>query len=205
MIDNRLLRENSRRQLGDSLFGNTWLMMAVVCFVYSAVLSALSGTLIGVILVGGPLAYGLCRVFIGAVNGKKFDFNDILSGFTEAFGNSVVLSLLQALFITLWSMLFIVPGIIKSYSYAMAMYIQQDNPTKEAKACIDESRQMMDGYKWQLFCLDFSFIGWYFLGALCFGVGTLFVIPYHQMARANFYQELVNEKGVFLPTETEVE
>ena len=190
MIDNRLLRENSRRQLGDSLFGNTWLMMAVVCFVYSAVMSALSGTLIGVILVGGPLAYGLCRVFIGAVNGKKFDFNDILSGFTEAFGNSVVLSLLQALFIALWSMLLIVPGIIKSYSYAMAMYIQQDNPTKEAKACIDESRQMMDGYKWQLFCLDFSFIGWYLLGSLCFGVGIFLVVPYHQIARTNFYLAL---------------
>ena len=190
MVDNKLLRENSRRQLGGSLFGNAWLMMAVVCFVCSAVLSALSGTMVGVILVGGPLAYGLCRVFIGAVNGKKFDFNDIFSGFSEAFGHSVVLSLLQALFLTLWTMLFIVPGIVKSYSYAMAMYIQQDDPMKEAKACIDESRQMMDGHKWQLFCLDFSFIGWYFLGALCFGVGVFLVVPYHQIARTNFYLAL---------------
>ena len=190
MVENRLLRENSRRQLGNNIFGNTWLMMAVVCLVYSAVLSALSGTAVGVILLGGPLAYGLCRVFIGAVNGKKLDSRDALSGFTEAFGNSLVLSLLQGLFIALWSMLFVIPGIIKSYSYSMAMYIQQDMPNMEAKACIDESRRMMDGYKWQLFCLDFSFLGWYLLGSLCFGVGIFLVVPYHQMARTNFYLAL---------------
>ena len=51
----------------------------------------------------------------------------------------------------------------------------------------------MDGHKWQLFCLDLSFIGWYLLGALCFGIGTLFVEPYHQVARANFYAELTNQ------------
>ena len=190
MVENKLLRENSRRQLGNNVFGNTWLMMAVVCLVYSAVLSALSGTAVGVILLGGPLAYGLCRVFIGAVNGKKLDSRDALSGFTEAFGNSLVLSLLQGLFIALWSMLFVIPGIIKSYSYSMAMYIQQDMPNMEAKACIDESRRMMDGYKWQLFCLDFSFLGWYLLGSLCFGVGIFLVVPYHQMARTNFYLAL---------------
>ncbi len=190
MVDNKLLRQNSRIQLGDSLFGNTWMIMAVVCFVYSAALSVLSGTLVAVILVGGPLAYGMCRVFIGTVNGKKFDFNDMLSGFTEAFGNSLVLSLLQSIFIALWSMLFIVPGIVKTYSYAMAMYIQQDDPSKGARACIDESRNMMNGYKWQLFCLDFSFIGWYILGSMCLGFGVFFVVPYHQTARANFYLAL---------------
>ena len=76
----------------------------------------------------------------------------------------------------------------------MAMYIQQDYPEKEGKDCIDQSRLMMDGHKWQLFCLDCSFIGWYLLGALCLGVGIFFVLPYHQLARTNFYLALKAEK-----------
>ncbi len=190
MIENKLLRENARAQLGNQIFGNAWLMMLVVCLVYDAVIGALSATFVGLILVGGPLTYGLYRVMIGVVNGKKVDFNDMLTGFTEAFGNSLVLYLLQTIFIALWTLLFVVPGIVKSYSYAMAMYIQQDDPQKEARVCINESMQMMNGYKWQLFCLDFSFLGWYLLGALCLGVGVLFVAPYHQMARTNFYLAL---------------
>ena len=193
MIDNSTLRQNARMQLGESIFGNTWMMLAVLCFVYSAAVGALSGMLIGIIFIG-PLSYGMCRVFIGAVNGKKLDFNDALSGFTEALGNSLVLELLRTLFTALWSMLFVVPGIVKSYSYAMAMYIQQDDPDLDARDCIDTSREMMDGYKWKLFCLDCSFIGWYLLGALCFGIGVFFVMPYHETAKANFYLALKAER-----------
>jgi uncharacterized membrane protein len=72
----------------------------------------------------------------------------------------------------------------------MAMYIQQDNPEREARECLQESMIMMDGYKWQLFCLDLSFIGWYLLGSLCFGIGVFFVTPYHELARTNFYLAL---------------
>ena len=72
----------------------------------------------------------------------------------------------------------------------MAPYILQDDPTKEWKQCLDESQAMMKGNKWQLFCLDFSFIGWMLLGALCCGVGVLFVYPYQLAARANFYMAL---------------
>ena len=66
--------------------------------------------------------------------------------------------------------------------------------TMGANDCITQSREMMNGYKWKLFCLDFSFIGWYLLGALCLGVGTIFVVPYHQMARTNFYLALKSER-----------
>ena len=72
----------------------------------------------------------------------------------------------------------------------MAYFIQQEQPNKNWKYNINESRRLMNGKKWKLFCLDFSFIGWYFLGFLCFGIGILFVIPYHQMARTNFYLEV---------------
>ena len=59
---------------------------------------------------------------------------------------------------------------------------------------------MMKGYKWKLFCLDLSFIGWYFVGALCFGVGALFVYPYHYMARTNFYLDIKGGESEFADT-----
>jgi sugar phosphate permease len=92
--------------------------------------------------------------------------------------------------ISSWRMSFIIPGIIKSYSYAMSFYIKHDHPEYDWKQCIDESRRMMDGHKWQLFCLDFSFIGWNLLGFLCCGIGLLWVAPYEMASRANFYENL---------------
>mgnify|MGYP003305130217 CR=1 FL=1 len=194
MISNATLRQNARSQLGANIFGNTWIILGVVSFLYSAAIGALASTVVGVILLGGPLTYGLYRLLISTVNYKKVDLNDVASGVTEAFANSIVLYFLQTLFTMLWSLLFVIPGIVKSYSYAMAMYIQQDDPSKEGRECIEESRLMMDGHKWQLFCLDCSFIGWYLLGALCLGVGIFFVLPYHQLARTNFYLALKAEK-----------
>ena len=72
----------------------------------------------------------------------------------------------------------------------MSYYISLDRPDLSANDCITESRRMMDGNKWRLFCLDLSFIGWYIVGSLCFGVGILWVDAYHSMARANFYEDL---------------
>ena len=194
MIDNKILRENARAQLGNRIFDNAWLTMLAAWLLYEVVIGATSSTFVGALLLTGPLTYGLYRMMIGVVCGKKADWNDILTGFKEAFGNSLVLSLLHALFLVLWSLLLVVPGIIKSYSYSRAMYIQQDNPTMGANDCITQSREMMNGYKWKLFCLDFSFIGWYLLGVLCLGVGTIFVVPYHHMARTNFYLALKTER-----------
>ena len=107
---------------------------------------------------------------------------------------------MQAIFIFLWSLLFIIPGIVKSYSYAMCMYVKSDHPDYDWRACLDTSRQLMQGNKWRLFVLDLSFIGWYIVGAMVVGIGTLWVTPYHQATRAQFYEALVSqyESGVSL-------
>ena len=150
---------------------------------------------VGSLIVVGPLGYGLARVMTDRVRSKeRIELGDTFKGFTENFGGSLILGLLQSIFIALWSLLLVVPGIVKAYSYSMSYYIQQEDKSKDWKACLDESRQMMDGYKGRLFCLDLSFIGWYIVGALCFGVGTLFVAPYHRMARANFFMALSAER-----------
>ena len=78
-----------------------------------------------------------------------------------------------------------------TYSYSMAFYIQQDSENKDWNYCITESRRVMNGHKWDLFVLDLSFLGWYIVGMLCLGIGVLWVTPYHQMARAHFYETVI--------------
>ncbi len=90
----------------------------------------------------------------------------------------------------LWTGALAIPGAIKSYEYAFAFHIQCGDVDKEAIDCLTESQRLMNGRKWELFKLDVSFVGWYLLGGLCLGVGALFVIPYHEMARTNFYKSL---------------
>jgi uncharacterized membrane protein len=194
MVNNYILKRNARDQLGNNIFGRTWLMMLAVYIVYSAIVSAAAYVAVGLgaIVVGGPLLYGMCRISVKLVKGKSdIDVGELFCGFTEKFFESLLLGLMSGLFTYLWSLLFVVPGIIKSYSYSMAPYIMQDSIDKDWEECIDESKQLMDGHKWQAFCLDMSFLGWYLLGALAFGIGTFFVVPYHQTARANFYLALI--------------
>ena len=196
MVENYQLRYDARVRLGGDIFKSTWLNMLLVCAILPAA-SALSAAylVIGAValfLVTGALQYGVARVTVHCAYGYPWNVGQVFCGFNEGFVQTLLLNLIQSIFLFLWSMLLIVPGIIKSYSYAMAYYIQQEpsNIHKEPTETLTESRRMMDGYKFKLFCLDFSFIGWYILGALCFGIGVLFVRPYHQVARANFYLAL---------------
>lgn len=210
MVSNETLRRNARRQLGNGIFKKPWLNMLVACLIPSAISGLMSAFQVALLsfLVTGPLVYGLSRVCIRVVEGKKWSFDNLFDGFKEKFGQSVALGVLQSIFLFLWSILFLPVGIVKTYSYAMSYFISQDKTNDyTANECITKSRAMMDGHKWQLFCLDFSFIGWYILGALCFGVGVLFVQPYHQIARANFYEALkeggeYDEREVESSTET---
>ncbi len=94
---------------------------------------------------------------------------------------------LKGLFNFLWFLLFIIPGIIKAYSYRMVPYILADNPNIGAIRAIDLSRNIMRGNKWRMFVLDLSFLGWYFLGALCLGIGVFFVNPYAFATEAELY------------------
>jgi uncharacterized membrane protein len=110
---------------------------------------------------------------------------------TDNYVRSLVLHLLHSLYLLAWTLLFYIPGIVKHYSYSMAYYISLDMPHMSADDCITESRRLMDGHKAELFLLDLSFFGWYLLSFLTFGIGLLFVTPYHEMAKAVFYEELV--------------
>jgi uncharacterized membrane protein len=94
---------------------------------------------------------------------------------------------LTGVFIFLWSLLFIIPGIIKSYSYSQTLYLLAENPDMKVMDAIDASRRMMDGAKGKLFTLHLSFIGWFLLSVITFGVGFLWLIPYFSVSMAAFY------------------
>ena len=97
---------------------------------------------------------------------------------------------LKGLYIFLWSLLLIIPGIIAGYSYAMTEYILAEHPELTADEAITNSKAMMEGNRFRLFCLELSFIGWEILCAFTFGIGNLWLRPYKQAATAAFYREV---------------
>lgn len=144
---------------------------------------------IGQLIITGPVTVGLCVVFSSIARGEKTEFVSLFNGFKN-FVNTFLTGLLHTLFIALWSLLFCIPGIVKSYSYAMTFFIQKDHPEMSGTEAITASREMMQGHKWELFVLDLSFIGWYCLVGLTFGLLSFYVVPYHNATRAAYYEKL---------------
>lgn len=179
-----------------------WLLTTGVLVVGALILSAVSFTIIGSLLLIGAIEFGYCAYLITVTRNKDSDFGKLLSGFNR-FGDVCITGILKWLFTGLWSLLFVIPGIVKSYSYAMTMYIMQDHPELSGNDAITKSRQMMDGHKFDLFILDLSFIGWYLLGALTFGILIIFYVePYRQVTRTNFYEQLrMDYEGLTAPHE----
>jgi len=123
------------------------------------------------------------------IRGQQPKLETIFSGF-QKFGTTLLLNLLMTIFVLLWTLLLIIPGIIASFRYAMAWYILHDNPEIRAIDAIRQSKAMMQGYKGQLFLLYLSFIGWFILCILSFGIGFLWLLPYIQSSSSAFYENL---------------
>ncbi len=193
-VSNSELRARARAALGGGIFAKKWLMAIVVCLIYSAIVDLISSVTMGFgeLIVVGPLTVGMSVIFINLVRtSNDVEIEDMFIGVKNNFLDHFMLGFMQAIFVFLWSLLFIVPGIIKTYSYSMSYYIKNDHPEYTWKECIDESRRIMDGHKMELFLLDFSFIGWIIVGILTCGVGLFWVTPYMTAAHAAFYDELI--------------
>lgn len=103
---------------------------------------------------------------------------------------NVLVMFMKSLFVFLWSLLFLIPGIIKSYEYRFVAYIVAENPGIDYKTALAVSRDMTYGHKGAMFVLDLSFIGWFLLGGLLCGIGVLFVYPYYDATYAQLYLRL---------------
>ncbi len=148
----------------------------------------------GSILIIGPLDIGLVNSFNVLLSSGD---NRVASNeFRIGFGNwlhHIWGNLLKGIFIALWSCLLIVPGIIKSLSYAMTNYILVDHPELSANQAINLSKEMMAGHKYDLFYLYLGFAGWFFLSIFTLGLGVLWFYPYVQCAQASFYHDVKAE------------
>lgn len=150
----------------------------------------------GWIFTSGAMNYGVCNYFASQQRGDKPEFTEMFDGFSR-YGDTLIGALLSGIFIFLWSLLFVIPGIIKTYAYSMMYYVMKDFNLEGSEA-ITKSRELMDGYKWKLFVLNLSFIGWILLGAVTFGIGSIFLMPYMQATEAEFYAELLKEHNITL-------
>lgn len=154
--------------------------------------TAIIFSIIGFIIMG-PLTIGTACIGLNVARDKNVELGMLFNGFKD-FGRSLVLYLINSIFIALWTMLFIIPGIIKTFAYSMSYYILIDNPTMSANDARKKSIELMKGNKWRLFCLEFSFIGWVLLGILTLGILLFWVMPYMEVARAKFYLSLLPEE-----------
>lgn len=139
-----------------------------------------------------PLLYGFCISFLDLVRGKRNKIGFLFDGYRN-FVNIFFPMLLRVGYTFLWSLLFIVPGIIKSLSYAMTPFVMHDHPEMRYDEPINESMRLMQGKKMKLFMLYLSFIGWGILCLLTFGIGFIFLAPYVHASEAAFYEDLVAE------------
>ena len=181
------IKAKAREMLGGGIFQNAWLVALLICLIASLLTSLGSFVAIGSLILMGPLYVGLSGSFLKRARGGEMAVEDCFDGFKNDFAGNFLIGLMISIFTTLWSFLFIIPGIIKSLSYSMAFYIKNDHPEYDWRQCIDESKKMMNGHKMELFILQLSFIGWIFVGALACGIGTLWVAPYMEAARTQFY------------------
>ena len=136
----------------------------------------------------GPLTYGL-MVFFRRLREQTANIKDLFEGFNR-FGATFMLNLLTTVFVVLWTFLLIIPGIIAAIRYTMAYLIMTENPDMTALECITASKMMMEGHKMDFFSFALSFIGWFILGIVTFGLGFLYVIPYYTAAKVEFYENL---------------
>ncbi|MBO5233600.1 MAG: DUF975 family protein [Prevotella sp.] len=136
-----------------------------------------------------PLTWGYVVMWLDVVRKNEVNYGSLFDGFKDYLRIFLTL-LLTGIYTFLWMLLFIVPGIVKCYSYSMTSYILKDNPDMKYDAAINESMRMMQGNKMKLFLLDLSFIGWFLLCILTLGIGLLFLYSYVNAAHAHFYEDL---------------
>lgn len=189
LTPNSNLRAAARAALSGKWGAAVW--ATFICLLICTACSAVPFlNYITLLLVLPVLGFGITILFLNLMQyGETPKLDNLFDGFKQ-YGHTLGTMLLMWVYIILWSLLFYIPGIIKSYSYAMTPYILRDEPQLGADEVITRSMQMMRGHKMKLFLLDLSFIGWEILNILTLGIGSLWLIPYMQSSRAAFYLDL---------------
>lgn len=189
-------RSSELRAQAWSALSGKWGMAVVATLVYMVICGVISlipyVSSIAALLVSLPLAYGFTIMLLNVVRGSDVELNTLGEGFKD-YGRILGTMLLSSVYQFLWMLLLIIPGIIKGYSYALTPYLLKDHPELKFNAAIEESMRLMSGNKMRLFLLDLSFIGWFLLGLITFGIAFLWITPYWNTARAAFFEDLMSD------------
>lgn len=189
-----MFSKDFRARAREALRGK-WNNYALIAFVYALIVgvaSSLGTTGIGAVvplLISGPFLLSWAIISLRLVRGADSTVTNLFDGF-KSFVPSFLLYLVNSILTFLWSLLFVVPGIVKALSYSMSYYILAENPAMDQSDARKTSMAMMDGHKGRLFCLQLSFIGWYLLSGLTFGILLFWVQPYVQAATAAFFEDV---------------
>ncbi len=137
-------------------------------------------------LISGPMTLGYAMFAISIFRRRETSPAEVFYGF-ERFGKAFGLYIVRSIFIFLWTLLLIIPGIIAAFRYSMCFYILADNPNMGIMEALNESKRMMRGNKWKYFCLNLSFIGWGIVACFTAGIGFLWLTPYVEVSVIAFY------------------
>jgi len=186
--ENSVLMQEARKSLE-----NKW-GLAIGTFFILALISGLLSLIpfigsLGSLIITGPLYLGAAIFSLAIARDEEANTNQLFKGF-DNFGNALAAYLLMALFVFLWLLLLIIPGIIAAISYSMTFFIMADDPSISSMDAIDKSKKMMYGYKAKYFFLGFRFLGWILLSILTLGIGLLWVVPYMNISYAKFYEDI---------------
>lgn len=154
----------------------TWLFPLIAGIALFVVLLAIAFKL----FISNPLSVGKSRFFLDAFEKDHVEINRLSYGFKSNCISLVKVMFMRDLSILLWTFLLVIPGIVKSYAYRFVPYILAEKPNVTYDQALGLSENMTRGHKSDMFILDLSFLGWYLLGFLAFGLGTFFVHPYHE-------------------------
>lgn len=168
------------------------LIICAITTVASSIFGPYAGPVIATIIITPAFMLSQIRIFQNLAKGNAPKVSDAFGGFDD-FWSAFKVNFLVGLFTYLWTLLFIIPGIIKGFSYSMAMFILAENKGMGAREAINRSKAMMHGHKMDMFVLELSFIGWMLLGMVTFGIAYIWIIPYMSATYINFYNKI---KGV---------
>ena len=147
---------------------------------------------IGQIAISALFTFGIISFCLKLSRNEEVTYRELFSK-TSLCLFFILVTLLMGIFVTLWSFLLIIPGIIATYAYRMTYYVKLDNPNMGALEAISKSKEIMRGHKLDLFILQLSFLGWIILGAFTFGLLYLWLIPYMSITECNFYNSIINK------------
>ncbi len=213
MFDRISIKEKSKEQIrdkkGDLALASFFLFLIFIGIsIFAWILGKIASPLRNVIyLITPPLNLGVVIYYITlAKTGERVDFGVNFQGFNN-YLKSVGVNIMIFIFTFLWSLLLIIPGIIKGLSYSQSLYVLAENPNLGLMESIDISKKITKGYKMDIFVFYLSFIGWALLGSITFGIAYLWVFPYMSTSNANMYlrlKEIAIENGTCIAADLEL-